>query len=57
MDIPALTLPPIAAAYDLLSGFETTIERKSKKYLHHNQHQLKEELLTYYKDITFYKSL
>jgi hypothetical protein len=29
-NIPALTLPPIAAAYDLLSGFETTIERNRK---------------------------
>jgi hypothetical protein len=29
-NIPALTLPPIAAAYDLLSGLETTIERNRK---------------------------
>jgi hypothetical protein len=29
-NIPALTLPPIAAAYDLLSGFETTIEGNRK---------------------------
>jgi hypothetical protein len=29
-NIPALTLPPIAAAHDLLSGFETTIEGNRK---------------------------
>jgi hypothetical protein len=29
-NIPALTLPPIAAAYDLLSGFETTIQGNRK---------------------------